>query len=174
MVFLWGYAHFVFVKDPENCIPNIGQVQSDIIIQIEVYRNSTALWKQRSKVMTRLIILNEIAKCNASNISTESNQYVCASEDINSLYGRLFLVPVTQCTVSNYSHCNHVNHNIVREVSKSVNQVSKPLFYIISRSGEIVCHLYNWYKGLVGLVSILVYKIWLAIAGYYLLTYRHY
>lgn len=140
MVFLWGYVHFVFVKDPENCIPDIGQLQSDIIIQIEVYRNSTSLWKQRSKAITRIIILNEISKCNASNISTEAGQYVCASEDINSLYGRLFLIPVTQCTMSNYSRCNHVNHNIVREATQSMSHVSKPLYHIISRSGEqVVC-----------------------------------
>ena len=137
MVFLWGYTHFVFVKDPENCIPDIGQLQSDIIIQIEVYHNSTTVWKQRNKAVTRLIILNEIAKCNASNImNTEGGEYVCASEDINSLYARLFLVPVTQCSVSNYSRCNHVNHNIVKEVTVNVNQISKPLFYIMGKSGE--------------------------------------
>lgn len=140
MVFLWGYSHFVFVKDPENCIPDIGQLQSDIIIQIEVYHNSTTLWKQRNKAVTRLVILNEIAKCNASNMSTETGEYVCATEDINSLYGRVFLVPVTQCSVSNYSRCNHVNHKIVREVSHHVNQVSKPLYYTMGRSGELTPH----------------------------------
>lgn len=138
MIYLWGYSHFVFVKDPENCIPDIGKLQGDIIIQIEVYRNSTTLWKQRNKAVTRSIILNEIAKCNASNMSTGTGEYVCASEDVNSLYSRIFLVPVTQCSVSNYSRCNHVNHKIVREVANSVNRVStKPLFYTMARLGEL-------------------------------------
>ena len=137
MVFLWGYSHFVFVKDPENCIPDIGKVQSDVIFQIEVYRNTTMLWKQRNKAITRLTILSEIAKCNASNISSRTGDYMCASEDINSLYGRIFLVPVTQCSMSNYSKCNHINHNIVKEVAHSVNQASEPLYYILARSGEL-------------------------------------
>lgn len=136
MIFLWGYSHFVFVKDPENCIPDIGQLKSDIIIQIEVYRNSTALWKQRNRAVTRLIILNEIGKCNASNMSTNRGEHVCASEDIHSLCSRLFLIPVTQCTMSNYSRCNHVNHNIVKEVAKDVNQVAKPLLYVMGRAGK--------------------------------------
>lgn len=136
MVFLWGYTHFVFVKDPENCIPGTGQLERDVIIQIEVYHNSTTLWKQRNKAITRLIIVNEITKCNASNMSGQAGEYVCASEDINSLYSRLFLVPVTQCSLSNYSRCNHVNHNIMKEVTQSVNQISKPLFYILGISGE--------------------------------------
>ena len=139
-IFLWGYTHFVFVKDPENCISHVEQLQSDVIIQIEVYRNSTALWKQRTKAITRLVILNEISKCNASNMSTATGEFVCASEDVKSLYARLFLVPVTQCTMSNYSRCNHVNHNIVREAAKNV---SKPLYYIIRRSGE-GCKLYKF------------------------------
>jgi len=136
MAFLWVYTHFVFVKDPENCIPDIGQLQSDVIIQIEVYHNTSALWKQRSKAVTRLIILNEIIKCNASNMSTGTGEFVCASEDVHSLYARIFFVPVRQCTISNYSRCNHVNHNIVREAVQSVNKVSKPLLHIISKSGE--------------------------------------
>ena len=136
MVFLWAYTHFVFVKDPENCIPDIEQLQSDVIIQVEVYRNTSTLWNKRNKAITRLVILSEIAKCNASDISTVAGEYICANEDINSIYGRLFLIPVTQCSVSNYSRCNHVNHNIVREVSQSVDQISKPLYYLISRSGE--------------------------------------
>ena len=62
---------------------------------------------------------------------------MCASEDINSLYSRIFLVPVTQCSMSSYSQCNHINHNIVREVAHSVNQASEPLYYIMARSGEL-------------------------------------
>lgn len=104
------------------------------------------LWKQRNKAVTRLIILTEIAKCNASNISSRAGEYMCANEDINSLYSRIFLVPVTQCSMNSYSQCNHINHNIVREVVHSVNQASEPLYYIMARSGELYIYTRCMYK----------------------------
>ena len=125
----------MFVKDPENCIPDIGYLPSDVILQIEVYQNSSYLWKHRNKAIARSVILNEISRCNASNLTTETGHLVCADEDIKSLLGRVFLIPVKQCTLSNYSRCNHVNRNIMREVVHTFVHYPQPLLHVISRSG---------------------------------------
>ncbi|XP_065904120.1 membralin-like isoform X2 [Dysidea avara] len=134
VLFLWGYTHFVFVKDPENCIPHVEHLPSDMILQIEIYHNSTQLWKYRNKAIARSIILNEISRCNSSNLSTETGHLVCADEDIKSLLGRVFHSPVKQCTLNDYSRCNHVNRNIMREVAHTVTHYPQPLLYIIARS----------------------------------------
>ena len=125
----------MFVKDPENCILDVGHLPSDVILQIEIYHNSSQLWKHRNKGIARSIIFNEISRCNASNLTTEAGQLVCANEDINSVLGQVFLYPVKQCTLSDFSRCNHVNRNIMREVAHTVIHRPQPLLHVIPKSG---------------------------------------
>ena len=52
-LFLWGYVHFTYIVNSEDCLINITErpFPNDVILQVEVYSNSSDVWQEREKAL---------------------------------------------------------------------------------------------------------------------------
>ena len=53
---LWGYVHFTYIVEPDDCLKDITErpFPYDEILQVEVYTNSTELWSKRQALLLEL------------------------------------------------------------------------------------------------------------------------
>lgn len=53
---LWGYVHFTYIVEPDDCLKEITErpFPYDEILQVEVYTNSTELWSKRQALLLEL------------------------------------------------------------------------------------------------------------------------
>lgn len=57
-LFLWGYVHYTYIVSSQDCLANITErpFPHDVILQVEVYSNSSEIWYQREKSLQDLSI----------------------------------------------------------------------------------------------------------------------
>ena len=55
---LWGYVHFTYIMNPEDCLKDVTQrpFPLDVILQVEVYSNDSELWEERQKAIEQLYL----------------------------------------------------------------------------------------------------------------------
>ena len=55
-LFLWGYVHFTYIMSSEDCLVSITDrpFPRDIILQVEVYSNTSEVWHEREKALENL------------------------------------------------------------------------------------------------------------------------
>lgn len=55
-LFLWGYVHFTYIVNSEDCLINITErpFPNDVILQVEVYSNTSDVWQERENALQEL------------------------------------------------------------------------------------------------------------------------
>lgn len=53
---LWGYVHFTYIISSEDCLINVSKrpFPHDVILQVEVYSNTSEIWYEREKALQDL------------------------------------------------------------------------------------------------------------------------
>lgn len=55
VLILWGYIHFTYIVSSEDCLVNTTErpFPRDVILQVEVYSNTSEIWNEREKALLR-------------------------------------------------------------------------------------------------------------------------
>lgn len=73
-LFVWGYVHFTYIVNSEDCLVNVTErpFPQDVILQVEVYSNTTELWHEREGALHAMYK----KMYNRSHVPSESSTYL--------------------------------------------------------------------------------------------------
>lgn len=96
VLFLWGFVHFTYIVNAEDCLGNITErpFPHDVILQVEAYSNASEIWDAREKALRHKYnqlyfsdIESQTGGVNSEELNTTWTRDYCESNFIVNLTG---------------------------------------------------------------------------------------